>query len=376
MKKVYCALALGAMLVSFGCQKEELITPQPSTESAMPGTEAMAVEVSALLDEENPRQNLLNILKEHPQGMKMTSLFEQSGLDNDLNGRLRSLLEQNTQVSGKQIRIPEMWLHEPEGLYNSDDLLIAFPPKGDEKDWVNVKAYTLDNKVVYLDAMETPDVPVLVVETYGYQAFEREVELMNQELQRQGLQSPGTTDYRKKNEIAQSSGLETTKLTNIRLNDDQEPWVSGSAEIYAITSGIRNSSNEAEVAVIPMYYLDKDGTTYYPNQIMLFWDDYAYQAANIQLYEKDGGHNYQDMVSILVSGIADIAGTLSGQYWVNALGKIASAIVEVVPSSFWTNDDDYVDSFYTIEKNRYYTNYYGAGANARVSLVPYVIAAN
>ena len=47
-----------------------------------------------------------------------------------------------------------------------------------------------------------------------------------------------------------------------------------------------------------------------------------------------------------------------------------------MPSEWFTDDDDYVDSFYTIEKNKPYTNYYGAAGNAKVNLRPFTLLEN
>lgn len=44
-----------------------------------------------------------------------------------------------------------------------------------------------------------------------------------------------------------------------------------------------------------------------------------------------------------------------------------------MPSGWFANDDDYVDSFYTLEKGRYYTGYLGAARNATLSLAPYTL---
>lgn len=364
-----------ALAVAFNaCQQQEEVAPSAQENPDIRTEEQMAQEVVALLQNPKNRLAILSTIEGKPQGVKVSEVL--SRLGGAKAEKLSKTAAEATHTTGSKIRIPEMWLHGPADNANAGELLVAFPPAGDEKQWTKVKAYNLKGEVVYLDAKEAPAQPVIVVETYGFQAFEREVELMNRELQRAGLQRAKPARYSTRAAEARAAGVETTRLDQIRLKDDQEPWVSGAAEVYAVTSGIRNASNEAEVAVIPMYYLDHKDETYYPGQIMLFWDDYAYQAANIQYFEKDSGYNYQELVSIIVSGIADIAGTLTGQFWVTALGNIASAIIEVLPSSFWTNDDDYIDSFYTVQKGVTYTNRQGAAKNATVTLSPLFIAAN
>lgn len=382
MKKFLSILSIGFYICILTACEDNEVQPSPQSDSA--SLDQMALDIADLLQQDESFTAATGILEQQSIGIKLAEVLdrlEANGKHGSSISNLKAAAKHyedqlNINAAPEVVEIPELWLFKPEGMtsINKTDLLIAYPPNGNEKEWTKVKAYTLDKKVVYLDPNEEPKVPVVVVDNHGFEAFKIEVSYINKQLKEAGLQKKSfTSDIRERTTAA---GLETTKLNKIRLNDDEEPWISGSAEVYAVTSGIRNNNNEAEVAVIPMYYLDKDDKDYYPNQIMLFWDDYAYQAANIQLFEKDDNHNYQDMVSMLVKELSALAGTLSGQAWITALGTIGSAIVEALPASFWTNDDDYVDSFYTIEKNKYYTNYYGARGNAKVSMSPYFVPAN
>lgn len=201
---------------------------------------------------------------------------------------------------------------------------------------------------------------------------------MNKYLREEGVQNQrfnkGDAELNKM--FSGKNALETTKLDKIRLNNDEEPWISGAAEIYAITSGIKDGGNKPEIKVIPMYYLDYDETDYYPNQILLFWDDYKYQAANIQLFEKDDNINYKNLVTTIVNGVFQIVGTVSTQPWIGVLGQVAGAIIQAMPNDWYTNNDDYVDSFYTIEKYKEYRDYSGARKNATVALSPFYVSPN
>jgi hypothetical protein len=105
------------------------------------------------------------------------------------------------------------------------------------------------------------------------------------------------------------------------------------------------------------------------------WTNYAYQAVNIQLFEHDDNTNYQDLVTAIVSAIG-AAGSLAGYPVVSAITEIANRIIAAIPASVFTNDDDYVDSFYTIQEFVTYTDLRGAGQNATVSLTPFFVVAN
>ncbi|EDK26668.1 hypothetical protein VSWAT3_22150 [Vibrionales bacterium SWAT-3] len=54
-------------------------------------------------------------------------------------------------------------------------------------------------------------------------------------------------------------------LHKIRLNDDEEPWLLGDAEIYAIIAGISPEEDKPEVRIVDMPYLDTEDKQYYPN---------------------------------------------------------------------------------------------------------------
>lgn len=379
-------LCLAFVTVLASCQKQSEVTPENNTittTSATINKDKVALDVVNLLNQQSSRNSILNSLKAQKPSVALTTILDQvkaQGVNNTATQNLRQAVTQSEATyknveAPENVEVPELWLHQPAGDIDASQLLVAYAPtQKDESEWTKVKAYNLKGEVVYLDPFKKPEVPVVVVETDGYEALKVEVAYMNKELKKKGLQNFTNRSAAKKRTT--SGGLETTKLDRIRLNDDKEPWISGAAEIYAITSGIRGNNKEAQVNVIPMYYLDTDGKTYYPNQVLLFWDDYDYQAANIQLFEKDDNTNYKDMVAIIVDGIFKITGMLTEVPVVSALGQIANAIIQAMPDSWFTNDDDYVDSFYTIEKNRTYRNHNGAGGNANVDLTPFFIPAN
>ncbi|HEX4422457.1 MAG TPA: DUF3103 family protein [Kofleriaceae bacterium] len=274
--------------------------------------------------------------------------------------------------------VPEVWLREPAGGGDADQLLIAYAPAGNEHSWTAIPAYTLAGERVTLDPKHAPDVPVLVIETHGKLANQQGIAQANLALQRAGLQrvagSPQLAPHVAAAPLAAAARW-TTRLDSIHLNDDEEPWISGAAEIYAIVSGVVDGDNTANVQIVDMPYLDYDGTTYTPHQILVDWSTYAYQAANILLYEKDDSTSYQSLVEALITAIG-AAGSLAGYPTVQAITDIANRIIAAMPSSWFANDDDYVDAYYTIQENVTYTGYAGASRNATVTLTPFLLQPN
>ncbi len=374
-----------SLFVAMSCQ-DNIDEPQSTSAQAKKtilDTDAIALQVVDLLNEQHVSPAIISTLKQNRIGISLGKVLmdmKSRGFKSKAILALDGIVKQSENaLKGEElpdkIEIPEMWMYTPKGNFNSKDILVAYPPvEGDEKDWDQIKAYTLNKRVVYLDAKEEPKVPVVVVETNGHESFLLQVGYMNKMLNKSGLQ-------KNKASLAPSAktkakGLDTSILKKVYLKNDEEPWIKGGAEIYAITTGIRNSNNEPEIEIIPMEYLNDDNIMYMPNQVLLYWDKYQYQAANILFYEKDSNYNYKQLTSIIVAGVFDIVGTLTAEPWVVALGKVTSAIVEVMPDDWYTDTDDYVDALYTIEKTKKYYNYKGAASNIGVDIEPYFIPVN
>lgn len=241
--------------------------------------------------------------------------------------------------------------------------LVAYAPPGRERDWTAVPAFYRGGEALALDPRRAPAAPVIVVGTRRTSA--KDVAEANSMLQRAGLQhAPALA----------AASIETSRLDSIRLVDDEEPWISGAAEVYAVVSGVVGD-NQPEVHIVDMPYLDNDGTTYAPRQIVIDWSGFQYRVANVQLFEHDDNTSYQQLVMVLVSAIGE-AGTLAGHPTIMAVTEIANRILAAIPASVFTNDDDYVDSFYTIEQGHAYTGLVGAARNATMTLVPFVVQSN
>lgn len=281
-------------------------------------------------------------------------------------------------VGADEVYEPGVWLYEPAAPAagsRSAEVLIAFPPAGDDKQWTAVQALDSSGRWIALDAHTPPRLPVLVLRINGALSFENQLAKANEQLRQAGLQRtvlPQQPGIKAANALA-GSGRWTTRLESIRLNDDEEPWVSGAAEVYAITAGVL-PGNSPQIAIVDMPYLDHDGTTYYPRQVLLDWNQYSYGVANVLLYEHDDNTNYQQLVTLIIQAVGQ-GGTLFGQPEVAAIAEIAARIVAAMPAGWFSNDDDYVDSIYSVEKTRGETRY-GARGNALVSYIPYELPVN
>jgi hypothetical protein len=244
---------------------------------------------------------------------------------------------------------------------------VAFLPGGEEDEWTEILAFDASGNTIVLDPEVQPDVPVLVAGIDAREDLRAGIEYINTELTRRGLRAADDV-------VRAAASTETSKLDYIRLNDDQEPWISGGAEVYALVSGVDFDSAHVQLEAVDMPYLDNDGTNYYPNQILIFWENYRFAAANVQVYEHDDSTNYQTLVQALISAVEAVLSFAAPEYAI--IARIANEIIAAMPAGWFSNDDDYVDSFYTLEKGRTYTNLSGAGGNARINLTPYTLQGN
>ncbi|KLU98565.1 hypothetical protein ABT56_23160, partial [Photobacterium aquae] len=123
--------------------------------------------------------------------------------------------------------------------------LFAFEPSGDDSQWQYSEAYDVYGQLHQLDVYQLPDVPVLVVDSNssaelkaGLQAMQAEMNKLGQSTRVQPFFSNRSDDtifsVRSSGEVAP---IHTTQLKKIRLANDQEPWISGKAEIYALVTG-------------------------------------------------------------------------------------------------------------------------------------------
>ncbi|MCP3942856.1 MAG: DUF3103 family protein [Desulfobacteraceae bacterium] len=252
-------------------------------------------------------------------------------------------------------------------FYGEEQTLFTYVPAGDEKDWEYIEAFDTEGNSYYLDPYQEPDQPVIIIGIDGQEDLRAGLQMVNEALQKAGLQTTSTSE---------KGYSETTKLDFIRLENDQEPWISGNAEIFALVNGVQPFQSEAQITAIEMPYLDKDETNYHPNQIIIFWDQYKYAAANINFFEKDDNYNYQELVGLLLEATASVMIMFPEAAPYAGLVTIANKIVQAMPDEWFTNNDDYVDVYYTIEKGKVYTKHKGASGNATMTLSPYNLIEN
>ncbi|MEV8088509.1 DUF3103 family protein [Streptomyces nigra] len=234
--------------------------------------------------------------------------------------------------------------------------LVASAPSEDAE---VVVAYDSAGRAHELDAAKTPDRPVYVVGVDGQTALEAGLKVIDKELAARGLSSPGISTS------ASASGFWTTRIKSISVADVKEPWFKGDAEMFGLVTGF-GTDGKVRVDTVTMPYVDDEGTTYSPGQILVNWSNYKYNLADVVLMEDDGDTNY----SSLAKALAAVLLTITDQ---GAYIPLVDAIVDAMPTSWWTDDPDYVDAFYTLARESTGTRT-GASANARMTVERYFVS--
>jgi len=231
--------------------------------------------------------------------------------------------------------------------------LVAAAPTDDTV--TSVIAYTAKGRSVRVDGTRVPQVPVLVVEVDTAKALPLGLQVMRDMLARHGLAGSD-------GDLTTNGGYWATKVNAIRLSNDHEPWVKGAAEIFDIVGGFGFDSH-VRVDIVQMPYLDHDNTTYYPNQLIVHYFRYKYNLADVVMMEDDGDTNYQALATAIINALLYI---IDGGAYI----PLVNAILEAIPASWWTDDPDYVESWYTLATTSSGRRY-GASANGWMDVVPY-----
>jgi len=247
--------------------------------------------------------------------------------------------------------------------------LFAFAPAGDDTQWSEIEAFDQYGDIHYLSVDQMPTQPVLIVELDQQKVQDAGIAVMRGILSTNKF-SKSTVSPR--NQLSNEQPLQTSVLKKIRLEDDKEPWISGGAEIYAIVTGVDPTRDEPILDIVDLPYLDHDQTDYSPNQVLIHWQRYRWQAVDLLLMEQDDNTNYKTLaiklLEISEQVMASIPDLQAQGYAI--IPKLTNELLKAMPDEWFTNNDDYVDVFYTLFENKDYQEYKGASSNATITLSP------
>lgn len=254
-----------------------------------------------------------------------------------------------------------VWPQEDRRL-DWDRVLFAIRPSPDAPAPETLAAYDLEGRLRRLDAKRPPEVPVLLLGADPREAVRAGLEVVNE-----GLKDAGWSPAR-----VPLSPLSCMKLERFHIAAREKAWWWQDLEVYAIVSGIDPLLDKPALHLEQLPYAKARGPEYRPGQVLLFWSDYRYQAANIQFWCHGDGTDYRELLGILLRGVS-LAMSLGGLQGFSFLPKLADAVVGAMPSSWWRGKDQLLDTFYAVEECHAYVDRWGASENVRATLVPWIL---
>lgn len=253
--------------------------------------------------------------------------------------------------------------------------LFAFAPDGNDNQWDYIEAFDVEGNLHKLDVYTLPECPVFVIGLDNKKALKAGLQMMRDTFAQARRHPAKSQQFSAMTSEEAPQPLLTTVLKQILLQDDHEPWISGDAEIYGIVTGIEPNAIEPVLNVVEMPYLDHSETVYSPNQIMIYWERYRWSAVDMILMEHDDGTNYKEVATKLLDAAERILSEIPDPdvQGYAIIPQITNKILSQLPDDLFTNDDDYVDVFYTLQENTEYSDYMGASGNATISMEPLTI---
>lgn len=216
-----------------------------------------------------------------------------------------------------------------------------------------ITAYAKTGETVTLSADAIPTRPVLMVGIDVRKAQAVGIEMMN-DILAPGPAAPST-----------QTTVDTTRINEIRVHNDHENWWRGDAEMFTIVAGVGKTNQKPLAKVVNMPFLNDEDVTYRPNLTLIFWDQWYYDLADMLMFESDGDTNYSALATAINGAIAALCERCS------KYAPIAQAVINAIPTQWWTDDPDHVEQWYSLQKASS-GQVFGASNNGwmRVSPVP------
>lgn len=277
-------------------------------------------------------------------------------LDQDLRERM-GIAETSTSVLALEV----VWPEGQEGPLDWDRALFAVRPAGGAAPaWV--EAYDRQGAPVSLEARVRPQVPVLLAGVDRREAVRAGVETVNRGLRQAGLAGPEPA----------AQPVDCLKLTAVRVGKGFESWWWSGLEPYLLASGIDPAAPKPSIRLVQLPYLQHEERDYHPDQVVLFWTDYRFAAANLQFWDHEDATSYKALLDAVIKG-ATAALAVAGMPQFALIPAIADAILQAMPASWWGGWDTLMDTFYTLEKGAAGQDLAGAAGRVRISLEPYLL---
>ncbi|KLD79103.1 hypothetical protein Y886_06605 [Xanthomonas hyacinthi DSM 19077] len=290
-----------------------------------------------------------------------------------LTGALDALIDVRVHGVGRDAPLPA-----------TDDVWVGTVSRDPVSGARQVVAFDAAGAEHHYDLEAVPAVPMLIIESDSGAAIRAGTTVMNEILRQGGVQAahrlagsshPGVSGVESDAKVE-----ELTLLKRIYLEKDHEPDIQGDAEIFAIVSGV-GKDGKPQLITKDMPWLDHDKRWYTPGMDLINWTDYGTNYVNVQLFEEDGNTNFKALAESVLVAVGDLSLLISPEappaLIVTGVTKIANEILKAMPAVWFENSNDYVESFYVIERGGNYGTeakpLVGARGEARMVLAPHEV---
>ncbi|MGY5010560.1 DUF3103 family protein [Streptomyces sp. 900105755] len=233
-----------------------------------------------------------------------------------------------------------------------------------DDDAKTITAYDSQGHAHAVDTARIPERPLYILDIDVTKAHRAGLKVLQEAFADKSLTSLPSSKAANSSNAASMAGWWATKVTAVEVNDDKEPWFKGAAEMFSLVTGF-GQDGTARVDSVDMPYLDYDGTIYYPNQILVNWSNYKYNLADVVMMEDDDGTNYRALAQAITTALLTV--TDQGTYI-----PLVNAVLSAIPDSWFTDDPDYVESWYTLAQNST-GRLNGASGNGWMTVEPYFV---
>jgi hypothetical protein len=316
-------------------------------------------------------QNLVNTLKSRKAPLPLNDVMAQADsyqLSENLISQLKEIPEWETM--GISMPLEEI------DMGSEGELVFLFVPDENENELEELKGFDRQGQEITLATDRIPDYQVVTLSH-----LEDRVGAPSLDVDMPNRFYPAVGG----NQLADDTGTtyeNAHMLERIRFADVHEPWFKGAAEVYLIVTFFdKSGTGNSEIVELPN--VDKADQDYYVRKIIHGWPKNKYQIVDLGFFEQDSNYNYRQLTEIVVTAASTVTAMVLDPSGTSAavaslVSKVLLQVTKALPESFWTDDDDFMDSINTVEKYAGENGdlRFGVGSNVDVDLTLYQLKYN
>lgn len=241
-----------------------------------------------------------------------------------------------------------------------------------EQDGGQFEAFDQNGNIIWLDEIQKPDLPVIVLELND-NFFEVSPILLQQKMKREQAPPLHSKDYRFLSgdfteEDAQSVAV--TVLNALKIKDFDESWLFRKTRVFAIVTGLDIKGKEPYSEIVDFPYLSKKDTVYQPNQYFIFWQAEKFDTANVAFFQHRSLRDFRKLVLIVDAVLQQVPSWPPELETTMKVIQMGMLLVQALPDSLFEKKENLLDIFYGLEAHKNYEGLQGTLENVELSISP------